>query len=122
MLEVKNIEKADERRDFAHGHLDVLTLSGLSFGVATFGPGWRWSESIRPLAGTDSCQVHHNAYVVSGRLHIRMDDGSEGEVGPGDVFVAPPGHDAWTVGDEACVVYDFAGGAEDYARAKEGRQ
>jgi len=118
MLEVKSVEKADERRDFPRGHLDVVGLSGLSFGVATFEPGWRWSESIREIAGTDSCQIHHNGYVVSGRLRIKMDDGTEGEVGPGDVFVCPPGHDAWTVGNEACVVYDFAGGAEDYARSR----
>jgi mannose-6-phosphate isomerase-like protein (cupin superfamily) len=120
MIEVKSVDKADESRDFPNGHLDVLNLSGLSFGVATFGPGWRWSDSIRPIAGTDSCQVHHNGYVVQGRLHVRMDDGTESEVGPGDVFVLPAGHDAWTVGDEVCVVYDFAGGAADYAKAVAG--
>jgi mannose-6-phosphate isomerase-like protein (cupin superfamily) len=118
MLEIKTTHKPDERRDFPRGHIEVVGLSGLSFGVATFEPGWRWSESVKELAGTDSCQVHHDAYVVSGRMRIRMDDGSEGEVGPGDVFVCPPGHDAWILGDEACVVYDFAGGAAEYAKAK----
>lgn len=120
MLEVKNTHKPDERRDFPRGHIEVLELTGLNFGTATFEPGWRWSESIKELAGTDSCEVHHNGYVVSGRMRLRMDDGSEGEVGPGDVFVCPPGHDAWTVGDEPCVVLDFAGGAAEYAKAREG--
>ncbi|NRQ37325.1 cupin domain-containing protein [Nonomuraea sp. NN258] len=120
MTEVKNINNPDERREFPSGHLDVCNLSGLTFGVATFEPGWRWSESVKPIAGTDSCQVHHNGFVVSGRLHLRMDDGSEVDAGPGDLFVCPPGHDAWVVGDEPAVVYDFAGGAADYAKAKQG--
>ncbi len=95
-------------------------MTGLDFAVATFEPGWRWSESIAPIAGTESCTVHHNGYVVSGRMQVRMDDGGESEVGPGDVFVIPPGHDAWVVGDEQCVVYDFAGTmAKEYAKAKD---
>ncbi len=120
MLEIKNTHKPDERRDFPRGHIEVLDLTGLSFGVATFEPGWRWSKSVKELAGTDTCQVHHNGYVVSGRMRLLMDDGAEGEVGPGDVFVCPPGHDAWTVGEEPCVVLDFAGGAAEYAKADKG--
>ncbi|MGI5270201.1 cupin domain-containing protein [Nonomuraea sp. CA-218870] len=118
MIEVKSLDKPDERRDFPMGHLEVLEMSGLSFGVATFEPGWRWSESVKPIAGTESCQVHHNGLVVHGRLAIKMDEGMETEVGPGELFVCPPGHDAWVVGDEQVLVYDFAGGAADYAKAK----
>lgn len=71
-----------------------------------------------PLAGTESCEVHHNGFVVQGRMRIRMNDGAETEVGPGDVFVCPAGHDAWVVGSEQVVVYDFAGGmARDYAKS-----
>ena len=85
--------------------------------MGTFEPGWRWSESVGPIAGTKSCEVHHNGYCVQGRMRVRMDDGAEQEVGPGDVFVLPPGHDAWVVGEEPCVVYDFAGQmATDYAK------
>ncbi|GAA2404921.1 cupin domain-containing protein [Nonomuraea africana] len=120
MIEVKSIDKPDERRDFPNGHLDVCSLSGLSFGVATFEPGWRWSESVKPIAGTESCEVHHNGFVVSGRMRIRMNDGAEAEVGPGDVFVCTPGHDAWVVGDEQVVLYDFAGGAAEYAKSQSG--
>ncbi|WP_157252157.1 cupin domain-containing protein [Nonomuraea typhae] len=116
MIEVKNVDKPDERRDFPRGHLEVCNLSGLVFGVATMEPGWRWSESVKPIAGTEYCEVHHNGYVVQGRLRLRMRDGSEAEVGPGDVFVCPPGHDAWVLGDEQFIVYDFAGGAAEYAK------
>ncbi|MFF3766128.1 cupin domain-containing protein [Streptomyces sp. NPDC001922] len=109
MLEVKTIEKPDERRDFPSGHLEVLHLTGLDFAVATLEPGWRWSESVGPIAGTESCQIHHTAMVVQGRMRIRMNDGAESEIGPGDVYVASPGHDAWVVGDEPLIAYDFAG-------------
>ncbi|MEU8306820.1 MFS transporter [Actinomadura sp. NPDC048955] len=117
MIEIKSIEKPDDRRDFPRGHVEIANLSGLVFGKATFEPGWRWTESVKDIAGTDLCEVHHNGYVVQGRMHIRMRDGAEQEVGPGDVFVATPGHDAWVVGDEACVMFDFAGGIGDYAKA-----
>ncbi|WP_045861947.1 cupin domain-containing protein [Streptomyces sp. WMMB 714] len=117
MMEVKTIDKADERRDFPRGHLESLHLTGMDFAVATFEPGWRWTESVGPIAGTGTCQVHHNGFVMQGRLRIRMDDGTEAEVGPGDVFVCSPGHDAWVVGDEPVIVYDFAGGmASEYAK------
>jgi mannose-6-phosphate isomerase-like protein (cupin superfamily) len=115
-IEVKNIGTPDETRTFDHGKLEVVTLSGVVFGKATFEPGWRWSQSVKPIAGTDSCQVHHNGYVLSGRMHVTMDDGSEDEAGPGDVLVIPPGHDAWTVGDEPCVVFDFSSQIAQYAK------
>ena len=69
-------------------------------GHGTFEPGWRWSEHVKPLSGTDSCQVEHIGYVLKGRMKVVMDGGEELEVGPGDVFHMPPGHDAWIVGDE----------------------
>ncbi|MGW2515464.1 cupin domain-containing protein [Streptomyces sp. NPDC001617] len=119
MLEIKAVEKPDERRDFPSGHLEAVHMTGLDFAVGTFEPGWKWSESVAPIAGTKSCQVHHNGYCVQGRMRLRMDDGAEQEVGPGDVFVVSPGHDAWVVSDEPCIVYDFAGQmATDYAKAK----
>ncbi|HEX8001668.1 MAG TPA: cupin domain-containing protein [Mycobacteriales bacterium] len=115
---VRNIDQPDETRKFAaNGHLDLVHIPGVAFGRATFEPGWRWSNDVKPLAGTDSCLVHHNGFVLSGRMGVRMDDGEETEVGPGDVFICPPGHDAWTVGDEPCVVIDFASGmSEEYAK------
>ena len=84
-------------------------------GRATFKPGWRWSEHVKPIAGTDSCQAAHTCYFVSGRMKVVMDDGEEIEYGPGDFAIMAPGHDAWIVGDEACVVIDWQGFA-DYAK------
>ncbi len=116
MIEIKSIEKPDERRDFPRGHVEVTRLSGLTFGVFTLEPGWRWSESVKDLVGTDSCQVRHTAYTVQGRLRVRMDDGTESELGPGDISVLPPGHDAWVVGDEPYIAYDFSSDVEQYAQ------
>lgn len=112
-LEVKNPDAADERRPFVDkGHVDVVNLAGGTVGRLTLEPGWRWSEHVKPLAGTDTCQASHLAYCVSGRMVVRMEDGAQQEVGPGDIVAIPPGHDAWVIGNEPCVQVDFYGMAE----------
>jgi mannose-6-phosphate isomerase-like protein (cupin superfamily) len=118
-VEVKNFDSPDETRPFeGKGQASIVTVGGKEFGKAVFEPGWKWSNNVKPIAGTDSCQFHHFVYVVSGRMRVRMDDGTEGEVGPGDVASIPPGHDAEVVGDEACVTIDvgFQGADSDYAK------
>ncbi|GAB3766588.1 hypothetical protein FB382_001815 [Nocardioides ginsengisegetis] len=111
-----NIATPNEVRPFrAHGHMDVVTLDDFTLGMGTFEPGWRWSEDVKPIAGTESCQVRHTGICVSGQMVIRMDDGTESTIGPGDVVLIEPGHDAWVVGDEACVLYDT--GVAAYAKA-----
>jgi quercetin dioxygenase-like cupin family protein len=107
-LQQKNLDTPDETRTFENGKAQVVTLGDFSASRLTFEPGWRWSEHVKPLAGTDSCQVLHTGYQVSGRLRIRMDDGTEKEYGPGDAYVIPPGHDGWVVGDEPVVTVDMS--------------
>jgi mannose-6-phosphate isomerase-like protein (cupin superfamily) len=115
-LSVKSFDQPDETRPFAaHGSMAVLQLGDTTAGKGVFEPGWRWSQDVKPIAGTDSCQAHHTLYILSGRMHILMEDGAEGELGPGDAAVIPAGHDAWTVGDEPCVAVDFTGVAR-YAK------
>jgi len=113
-LESQSFDKPDETRTFDKGHMDLVTLGDVTIGRAVFEAGWKWSECVKPIAGTDSCEVAHTGYVLSGRLHVVMNDGTEGDAAPGDMFVIAPGHDAWTVGDEACVVLDIQG-APNYA-------
>jgi quercetin dioxygenase-like cupin family protein len=117
-LEAKALGQPDEVRPFKDGKggVKVVTLSNGDVGYGTFEPGWRWSEHVKPIAGTESCQVEHVGYVLKGRMKVVMDDGAEIEVGPGDAFRMPPGHDAWTVGNEACEMVDF-GGLKGYAQA-----
>ena len=115
--EKKRFDSPDEVRPMADkGRVDIVKVGGGVVGKATFEPGWRWSEHVKPIAGTESCQAAHLGYVLSGRQKIVMDDGSELEFGPGDVVAIPAGHDGWVVGDEACVVLDFAGMSQ-YAKA-----
>lgn len=113
-IESKSFDAPDETRAFDRGRLDIITLGSATVGRATFEPGWRWSESLKPMMGTDSCEAPHLGYVVSGHLHVEMDDGTAADAGPGDLFHIAPGHDAWVVGDETCVLVDYEG-ASHYA-------
>jgi len=112
-FEKKSFISPDETRTFPLGKVELIKIGGLSFGKARFEPGWRWSESVKPIAKTDSCLVAHTQYVISGRLGVRMDDGSEMEFGPGEVANIPPGHDGWVVGDQPFEAIDI--GLDSYA-------
>ena len=116
MLLVKNLGTPDEKHSFEHGDVQVVTLGGISFSRAHISPRLALVRGREPLVGTKSCQGTHLAVVVSGHLHVRMDDGVELELGPGDAHVAGPGHDAWVVGNEPCVTIDFAGSLQNGAR------
>ncbi|MEQ6292547.1 cupin domain-containing protein [Vogesella sp. GCM10023246] len=116
-MEKKALSAPDELRPFKDnmGRLAVVTLGNMTMGRGEFEPGWRWSEHVKPLAGTDSCQAAHTGVVLEGRLVVKMDDGTQMEFGPGDAFYMPPGHDAWVVGDQRCVLIDVTGVAK-YAK------
>jgi quercetin dioxygenase-like cupin family protein len=110
-MESKSFDNPEETRSINKGKIEVVKLGEVTAMRVRFEPGWKWSECVKPVVGTESCQVGHLMHVVSGRMGVRMDDGSQAEFGPGDVGVIPPGHDAWIVGDEAFVGIDFQGGA-----------
>lgn len=108
-LQVKSLDRPEETRHFEKGRVDLAHVGESVVGRATFQPGWKWSECVKPLAGTDLCQQTHIGYVISGRMAILMADGTLKEVGPGDAMYCPPGHDAWVIGNEPVVTLDFAG-------------
>ena len=113
-LTLINFDSPDETRDFEKGRFELYRVGPTTLGRATYEPGWRWSEHVGAPAGEDSCQVEHVGLVLSGRAAVRMDDGTERVMGPGDLFHVPPGHDSWVVGDEPYVSLHIVGG-EDYA-------
>jgi hypothetical protein len=115
--EHKHFAAPDETREFPNGKAEILVIGDAEVGRLTFLPGWQWSNDVKPLAGTDSCQAPHFQYHVSGRLAVRMDDGTELIAEPGDITSLPSGHDAWVVGDEPVVVVDWYG-ASNYAKAR----
>ena len=114
-MQGKHLGTPDETRTFPRGKVDLVQLGTVSVGRLELQPGWKWSECVKPIAGTDSCQAPHTGYTISGRMHVVMDDGTEAEFGPGEAYVIPPGHDAWVVGDEPMVGLDFTG-MNEYAK------
>jgi hypothetical protein len=110
----KSFGAPDEVRSFPNGEAQILNVGGVEIGRLVFQPGWRWSNDVKPIAGTESCEAPHFQYHLSGTLAIRMDDGTELVARPGDITSLPKGHDAWVVGDEPVVVVDWYG-ASNYA-------
>ncbi len=109
----KSLESPDLRRDFPNGQMAIVNLGHTVLARIHLEPGWRWSRDVRPTVKTESCQIAHVQYVLSGNLMVQMDDGTQLELKPGDAASIPPGHDAWVVGDEPFVAIDF-GGMKEY--------
>jgi len=114
-VEHRDFAQADEVRTFEKGKVELLKMAGGVIGRLTLEPGWQWSKHVKPLAGTDWCYAPHFQYQVSGRVRVRMEDGTEFESGPGQVTNLPAGHDAWVIGNENVVLVDWEG-ASNYAR------
>jgi hypothetical protein len=116
-VQVLNFESADETRTPAKTRVDLVRVGSTTVGRFVFEPGWRWSECIKPVVGTDSCKARHVGFVQSGSMHVVHDDGTEVDFKPGDAYVIEPGHDAWITGDDQFVGFEFESrAAEDYAR------
>ena len=113
--EQKSFTTPDETRTFEYGVVDLIDIADTQIGRLTLQPGWRWSDHVKPLAGTELCEAPHFQYHVQGTLRVRMADGTELDAVAGDVTALPHGHDAWVVGDEPVVVVDWWG-ASNYAK------
>ena len=114
-FEVKSHSEPDEVRKPERTLVEVVRLEGFTLGRFTFEPGWRWSDCVKPVVKTESCQASHVGYVVAGRLTVQMSDGTQKSLKVGDAYTIPPGHDAWVDGKERFVGIEVMS-AEQYAR------
>lgn len=107
--EQKSFDNPDDVRTFEKARVELVDIGGGQVGRLTVEPGWKWTTHMKEVAGTDLCEAPHFQYVVQGTIHVVMADGTELDLGPGEVAVLPPGHDAWVTGDEPVVAIDWAG-------------
>jgi class 3 adenylate cyclase len=108
-MQRKSLDLPDEERPIPHGKVQIWEIGDFVIGKTTFEPGWRWSTDVKPIAGTEWCEYHHLGIMLQGVMHFVTPDGLEMEIGEGQLYEVLPGHDAWTIGDEPVVQYDFAG-------------
>ena len=112
-LQVKSFDDPDEKRTPPKAEMEIVNFGDMMVARVTYAPGWRWSVDMKPMMGTDSCQAMHFGAILSGRLHVQMNDGAEREMGPGSIGIVPPGHDAWVIGAEPVVWIDFQGASRN---------
>ena len=110
-IEARDFSKPDETRKPDKTLIELVNVGGGQIGRYTFAPGWRWSECIKPVVKTDTCQVEHVGYCVSGALQVTYADGTRQEITPGMVYRIGPGHDASNNGSEPAVFVEFQGAA-----------
>ena len=108
-MQRKSLDMPDEERSIPNGKVQIWEIGDFVIGKTTFEPGWRWSTDVKPIAGTEWCEYHHLGIMLKGVMHFVTPDGLEMEIGEGQIYEVLPGHDAWTIGDEPVVQYDFAG-------------
>jgi mannose-6-phosphate isomerase-like protein (cupin superfamily) len=107
VLQRKNFENPDETQNIPNLKVHTIKMSDQKIIKQVYEPGWKWSKDVKPLVKTESCQMHHVGIFVSGKMRVRLNDGTETEFRAGDVANIPPGHDGWVVGDEPVVYYSF---------------
>jgi hypothetical protein len=115
-IATKNLNQPDDTVSFPNGGGQIINLDGLLVGRGHLEPGWKWSNDVKPVAGTASCEIAHVGYLLHGHLHVVMDDGTEVDLREGAVYDIPPGHDAWVVGTEPVGTLDWSGNVDRYAR------
>lgn len=106
-LQRKSFDQPETVRKFGHGRIESVSLDESEIGRLTFDPGWRWSNDVRPIVGTDSCLNRHVGVCLEGTMHVQLDDGTTMDIKPRDAYEIPPGHDAWVVGDDVFVTYEW---------------
>jgi hypothetical protein len=108
-FEVRKVSESKEVRKFNKGKVELVNLAGNTIGRFTLEKGWKWSNDLKPVVKTEWCEATHVQYIIAGKYHVKMKDGSEFDLGPGDAGYIAPGHDAWVIGDEPAVGIEYVG-------------
>ena len=109
-VEAKSFDNADEVNNrFANALIQSVNIRGQRVNKLTLQPGWKWSVDVKPSIGTVTCQASHLGLILSGEICCVHDDGQTVSYCAGDAYSIAPGHDAWVVGDDVAVCYEFAG-------------
>ncbi len=108
-LEAKRFDEPDELVTLPFLREEVVLLGEVYVARIVAEPGWSWSEHVKPVVGTPSCQHHHQGVLLSGWIEVETDAGSRRRIGPGEAYDVPPGHDGWVLGDEPAVMIEFRG-------------
>jgi hypothetical protein len=93
-----------------HGKVSTRRVqgSGLVATEVTFSPGARWSNDVGSASAEQYCSLPHIGVVIQGMLRAQMKDGSLIDFSAGEIMVLPPGHDVWTISDQACVFIEIS--------------
>ena len=102
-LQRRPFGEPDNVREVPLGHLETYDMGEIRIGRSILQPGWRWSESIKPITRTELCEYHHIGVCLSGRMRIQTREGAELTVDAGQFYEIPAGHEAWVEGDEPYV-------------------
>ena len=108
-IKTKKFDEPDESLTLPNLIGQIVVLGEIYISRTVSQPGWRWSIDVKPLAGTEWCQFHHQGVALSGQMHIMTAEGAQRIIGPGEAYDIPPGHDAWVVGDEPAISIEFQG-------------
>ncbi len=106
-IELKNVSDSKEVVQLPRTKIQSVSVAGRKVARFELQKGWKWSQDVKPVVKTEWCEAPHFQYLISGRFHSKLKDGTEIEAKAGDVYYVPAGHDAWVVGDEPAVGIEF---------------
>jgi uncharacterized cupin superfamily protein len=102
-IQKKSLNQPEQTQRIGRLKVETVSIGSIEFQRFTAEPGWQWSKDIKPVVKTETCQVDHLLYFISGRIHVKMAHGNEVDFNAGDTGRIPPGHDGWVVGDAPAV-------------------
>jgi len=99
--------KGATARDIGGVRLEVARAGAARVKRMIYPAGFRWSEAMKPVVGTDRCMHAHVGFLARGEIHIEYADGFIVEYQAPQIVAIDPGHDGWVVGKEPVILIEF---------------